>query len=341
MNYFSSLAVSIIIALLLSGCGGKNRNNKSSGLKNYSDTVTRFLFAGKLGKETALYEYDIAADKYFPLKNRGRGKIVDIQANPSRTYIYVITAAKEGHGGVFPFFQKAQLHLLNGRTFAPIKTISIGDGIQLVGGCDSDSTFGITINKIQSNMYSHIAQNKIVFSQDGSRLKEETRMYDFSKEGYPPLPKPKLQLLSNNEKYSITPNEKNALFLHGGVENPKLLAKESKQKMNAIRWTNDESAVVFSTIDVSRNNATLQTAKPQTSTLYIFSLTENVMLKTIEGSGFKHFDIIGNFVIYDDGFGEESRVHIYDLQKKNETRIISIAAGCGLTNIPELPQYGL
>ena len=340
MRLYSFAAVLVILTLLTIGCGGKNRNGKLPESKNYIDSLTRFLFAGKSGKETALYVYDLSTDKYSLLKTKVIGKIIDIQSSPSRNYVYVITVAKDGKSGVFPFFQKARLHLLNGRTFATLSSISLGDGIQLVSSCDTDSTISVVINKIQSNMYSHVTQQKIVFSWDGNQVKDETKIFDFVKQGYPSLPKPKMQLLSENEKFSITPNEKNAVFLHGGVENPKLLARESKQKLNAVSWTTDNTIVVFSTIDISQANETLQTESPQTSTLYIFSLKENKMLEKFEGPGLKHFDVIRNLVIFDSGFGAASHIYIYDLQKKSETQIISLSAGCGLMSIPEFPQYG-
>ncbi len=339
MRLYQFFVISYTIAILAGGCGGKNRSTNSAGLKAPRDTMTQFLFAGKVRKQTEVYIYNITTAKYIPLKSSFPGKVVDVHTNSSRTLATIITVSKSGKNGVFPYFQKARLYLLDGKTFATIKTISLGDGIQFVSGFDSDSTFSVTINKIESNMVSHVARQRIIFSRKGDPVNESIKIYDFVKEGYPPLPKQRLQLLSENEKFSITPNDKNAIFLHGGIENPKLLAGESNEKLNAISWTADGTVVVFSTIDVSRNNTTLQTAQPQTSTLYVFSLAENTLLLKIDGAGFKHFDIINDLVIYDNGFGNESRVHIYDLHKKIETRLISFPAGCGLTNISELPQY--
>jgi hypothetical protein len=46
--------------------------------------------------------------------------------------------------------------------------------------------------------------------------------------------------------------------------------------------------------------------------------------------------LIGDLLIFDDGFGRDSFIELFSLNKLNEVRKIKITGGCGLKNIPAL-----
>jgi hypothetical protein len=44
-------------------------------------------------------------------------------------------------------------------------------------------------------------------------------------------------------------------------------------------------------------------------------------------------------LFFDDGFKEKSRIYIYNLQTNTISDSVIISGGCGLKNIPLIPNY--
>lgn len=320
-------------------CGGKKKKTGTNQLA-LADTAQSVLFVAKVEGITGVWRYNLQTNSSVPVK-ADRGEVVaETATNEKHDHAYFITVNKFGREGVLPYFVNARLYVLDLKTMIISRPIKLGNGIQLSAFWDDDTTINIAINKIQSSMASHVSQQRLRFGVSGKLKHDESQVYDFTRVGFPILPRERVRLLSLDKTFSLEMNDKNAVFLHGGVENPKLLAGQSTQRLHAVRWSSDGNYLVFSMADLTSANPTLKSASPQTATLYIFSLTDNLMLKVIPGGGYKHFDVIRDMVIYDDNFGDNSRIHIYDMKQRKETEMVSFAGGCGLQNIPQFPDYG-
>jgi hypothetical protein len=77
-----------------------------------------------------------------------------------------------------------------------------------------------------------------------------------------------------------------------------------------------------------------QTAGYNNFLLVIFDIKKEKTLKIFDDDGYKNFVLIGDFLIFDSGFGKDSNVIIYKLNPLEEVNTIKINGGCGLRNIP-------
>jgi hypothetical protein len=334
-----ALSVLIVLSLTIIACSGKKSKKGFSQLAA-SDTATTFLFVANKTSKTGLWLYDLKSHKAFPIRSDKNEIVAETATNEKHDHAYFVTVNKFGREGVLPFFVNAKLYTIDLKTLSISRPVKLGNGVQLSAFWDDDTTIKIAINKIQSAMASHVSQQRLLFSVNGKQKHEESQVYDFTRVGFPLLPKERVRLLSPDKSFSIDLNDRNAVFLHGGIENPKLLVGESGERLFGVKWSSDGKSLIFNTRDISPSNRTMKSSSPQTATLYLFSLAENVMLKTVSGGGFKHFDVIGDMVIYDDNFGKNSCIHIYDMKQRKETETVKFAEGCGLQNIPEFPDYG-
>ncbi len=327
------------IALLSPGC--KKKHHLPLVHKAVPDTATKFLFAGREGNSKAVYLFNLKTNQYERFWSNPKESVVEVGTNEPHAVSYFITVTQAGRKGILPYFLNARLYIVDLRTLKIAHALKLGNGVQLVSFFENDSTISIAVNRLQSAMVSHVMQQKLLFTTTGSKISEQARLFDFTKDGFPPLPTEKVRLLSLDKNYSIDLNDKNAVLLRGGIEKTKLLAGESGQRLHSVAWSANGETLVFSTVDLSAKNKTLRDPQPQTASLYIFSLTESAMVRIIDGGGYKHFDVIGDIVIYDDNFGENSRIHLFSLKEKKEITTLRLPGGCGLQNIPELPDYGL
>jgi len=117
------------------------------------------------------------------------------------------------------------------------------------------------------------------------------------------------------------------------------MVTQLNQKLNYVSWSEDENFLFFSTIDISPGNATLYDNSPSTAKLFIFSLVNRNLIKTFEGGGIKNFVLDGDILLFDDGFNDKSRIFIYNFQTDQMIDTIKISGGCGLKNIPSIPDY--
>jgi hypothetical protein len=96
----------------------------------------------------------------------------------------------------------------------------------------------------------------------------------------------------------------------------------------------------LSTIKSKLDSDSLNPQNSGSSKLIIYSLEHNEILKMWEGIGMKNYFVSGNLLIFDDGFGKDSFIIIYNLETRKTFAEIKIKDGCGLRNIPKIPDYG-
>ena len=111
------------------------------------------------------------------------------------------------------------------------------------------------------------------------------------------------------------------------------------QKLNQIEWTPENKYLIFSTINITPRNNTLYSKKPETAKIFIYSIPDKKIIKEWNGGGFKNFILLKDLLIFDDGFSKKSSIKIFDLKTLQITNSIRIKGGCGIRNIPSIPDY--
>jgi len=110
------------------------------------------------------------------------------------------------------------------------------------------------------------------------------------------------------------------------------------QPLNGIDWIGDDN-LVLSTLNVSPANKSIRSRKPNTSNLIIVDINKKEIMENWTGGGFKNFIVKGKFLYFDNDFGRFSKIYVYDLPGKKMLDTISVKGGCGLQNLPAVPNF--
>ncbi len=343
------LIILIILALAISSCSNKKERVKKNDRLNQKianeipDNINSFVFVGMIKNNPGLYRYSIKNKSYKIFWSDRTEKVVDLSYNKNRRAAFFVTAGSYGKQGAFPFVKNEKLYLFKNDSASTIVQVEkIGSGLQVFTRWENDNTFKIIINSIDKIVATYVNQRTLIFNIFGKNLLDETQTFDLAKDGYPKPPKEKTQINSPDNEYSIY-SEGDSLFTYYIVRN-NLNEKDSIvtqiQKLNEVKWSQDNKYLVFSTLFLSPSNQTLNTENPQTSGLYVYLINQKKLIKDWISGGFKNFFLTNNYLIFDTGFKDNSKIVIYNYRKNKIQNTIEIKNGCGIKNIPLIPDFG-
>lgn len=337
-------------ALIFSGCTRKNETDKHtitqdslvSNTTNELPPLTEILFVGLVNNKAGLYKYNISNKAFQEFWSNANGEIFELSYSPDKKFVFMLTARQTGKRGVFPFIDNVKLYSINVDSDS-IKFIeSIGSGLQVFTSWKDDNSFKVVLNvmNVQSGVY--IDQKIKTCTASGDKLSDEHKKYDLAKDGYPQITKTEEKTSSPDKKYTlqIIDSVQTEIYLtdHSTKDGRVLITKQN-QKLNNVDWSDDGKHLVFSIIDISAGNETLYDPEPNTAKLFIYSIEGKRIVKIFEGSGIKNFMLNGDYLLFDDGFKNKSKIFIYNLSLERTIDSIKISGGCGLKNIPLIPDY--
>lgn len=267
---------------------------------------------------------------------------MELSYSQDRKAAFFLTARDYGKRGVFPFISRAKLYHINLDSSKVNFVTNIGTGMQVFTEWVDSNNFKVAFNSIDIKVSDYVNQHTFIFNTFGKELLNEKKLYNLFKEGYPSLPKRNIDLKSkqlNAELDTVKNDSLNLFYLKQASEsNTVLICKDSK-KLENIDWSKSNDDLILSTVDVSPGNETLYSKDPQTSSLYIYSLKNHKIENQWKGGGYKNFFIQNDKLFFDTGFKENSMIIIYDLNNSSPVDTIKIRGGCGLENIPKIPDY--
>ncbi len=338
----------IILIFTIYGCSKKNeqvkKNDKSNQkiTKEIHENINSFVFVGIIENNPGLYKYSIKNKSYKIFWSDRTEKVVDLSYNKNRNAAFFVTAGNYGKQGAFPFVKNVKVYLFKNDSSSTIEQVEkIGSGLQVFTRWENNNTFKIIINSIDKIVATYVNQRTLIFNTFGKKLLDETQTFDLAKEGYPKPPREKAEINSPDNEYSIY-SEGDSLFTYFLVRNS-LNEKDSivnqTQKLNEVQWSVDNKFLVFNTLFLSPSNQTLYTKDPQTSGLYVYSVNQKKLVKYWTGGGFKNFFLTNNYLIFDTGFKDNSKIIIYNYRKNKIQNTVEIRNGCGIKNIPLIPDF--
>lgn len=329
----------IIISLVIASCGNNDREVPS-------DTVKRdfhsFVFTGMSGRKPSLYKYNVKNNAISLFWKADSEEIVDLSYSPGHTSAFFLTASKQGKEGIFPFIKNARLYVVPDSASHPEFVRDIGSGIQIFSRWESETVFRIILNSWDEKVSTYIDQKTTILNIFGRILQEENQVYDITSDGYPRLPRSSPDTLSPSGNYQVSykENQPDSVFLTKRKTKESDFMMSINKPINEIMWSDDREMIFVSTLDVSPANTSIFTGQPNTSSLYAFSIDKHKVVKKWTGGGFKNFFTISDFLIFDDGFGRNSSIIIYNFKEDKVIKQIKIKGGCGLRGIPEIPHFG-
>ncbi len=329
----------IIISFLLVSCEKRDRESPADSVKR---DFHSFIFTGMAGRKPSLYKYNINKNSFSLFWKGDSEEIVDLSYSPGHTSAFFLTASRQGKEGIFPFVKNARLYVIPDSASKPEFVEDIGSGIQIFSRWESETVFRIILNSWDKKVSTYIDQMTIILNIFGRILQQENQIYDITADGYPTLPRTRPDSLSPSGRFRISYKEDNpdSVFLIRRNTDKSDLMTTITKPVNEITWSDDRSMVFFTTLDVTPANTSIFSGKPNTSSLYVYSVDERKLVRKWTGGGFKNFFTIGDFLIFDDGFGRNSSIYIYNFGEDKVIKQIKIKGGCGLRGIPEIPHFG-
>jgi len=329
----------LIIPFLFGACESHRDEDRETPVKR---DFNSFVFVGMIGGRPGLYKYYADKNSFSELWQSRDEKVVELSYSAGRTSAFFLTAVKEGKEGIFPFIKDTRLYVIPDSYSEPQFVEEIGSGLQVFSRWESETVFRIVINTWDKKVSSYVNQKTIIFNTFGRILQEVNKTYDITTDGYPRLPKIKPDSLSPSGKFQVYLKE-------GKTDSVFLMLRNRKMHyyisivhapLNEISWSDDRNFLFFSTLDLTPADRSIFSDKPITSSLYAYSVSDRRLIKEWTGSGYMNFFTIGDFLIFDDGFGRNSSIFIYDFKEDKVIKRIKIKGGCGLSGIPEMPEFG-
>lgn len=321
---------------MISACNDPDKNEKQIGTDGNTDTLSidnenSFLFLTEWFDKVGVYKYDISRKKYSPVWWHARENVVMLIYKPGKHPSYFLTSDKIGTRGNFPSFSGLKLFIIS-HDLSEIKQIDdIGDGVQFTARWNDDENLELIYTAVDKTIASYVNQYTKVYDHYGKLYDSEIRTFDIQKSGFPQLVPPRNSTISPSGKFGVSFKSDSVFLKSGGTDTLKFVTT-MKHNLNKLKWSGDEENIIISTLDL--NNETVKTKSPETSELFIYSLIADSLIGVFSGAGVKNFFTLGDLLIFDDGFGNNSIINIFDLNQKKIINAITPKKGCGLVFIP-------
>jgi hypothetical protein len=252
---------------------------------------------------------------------------------PDNMPAFFLTAEDMGTRGNLPFFEDVRLYRISKDFSESIQLDKVVSGIQFTARWNDDNNLEFIYTSVDKVISYYVNQYTLYYDHYGKLIDSKIETFDFRKSGFPYITPPGNSTLSPSGRYGISVLGDSVFLKTAGDDSLKFITG-IKHKINKIKWTDDEKFLFFSTLDL--NKEIVKTSAPETSELFIYSLETDSLIGSFGGGGVKNFFTSGDLLIFDDGFGKNSRINIYNLKKQKIVDVIYTKENCGLVFIPEL-----
>jgi hypothetical protein len=327
-----------IVILIFASCNNSGRNEKQSGTDESKDTLSTqnqntFLFLTEWFDKVGVYKYNLSKKKYSPVWWHPRENVVLLVYKHGGHPSYFLTSDKIGTRGNFPSFSRLKLFIIS-HDLSEIKQIdNIGDGMQFAARWNDDENLELIYTTVDKTIASYVNQYTKVYDHYGKLYDSGIKTFDIEKSGFPQLIPPRDSTISPSGKYGISFKSDSVFLKTGGTDTLEFI-EVMKHNLNKLKWSGDEEYLFISSLNL--NNETVKSKNPETSELFIYSLTADSLIGVFGGAGVKNFFTLGDLLIFDDGFGNNSVINIFDLNQKKIINVIKPKKGCALVFIPQL-----
>lgn len=337
-NYIVTAVCLLWLSCSFLACTKKADENKPAE-RAATAKVDGFVFVGNVAANASLLSFTFSDNRIDTLWQNKKEQVSYYSQFNNSQRSFFITTTEQVKKGVFPQVKDISLYFISQGKSSVRKVKNFGNGLQFFAYWQDSNSVKLIINAIDPTTASYVEQKSLVVSWEGQQLFEEKKVYDLTKEGYPRLPQLPLEFSSSYSGASILSGQQNEIRvkMHNGQSDE--IASASKFRISQIAWSENARWVFLTTGFIHPDNATLYSANPQTAKLYVFDLEKRMLLFSKASGGFLHIRQVNGLLLFDEGFGEKSMIRIYNPETNKIIHEIKINGGCGLTNIPQIPDY--
>jgi hypothetical protein len=304
------------------------------------ETFDSFLFVGVIVHKPGIYKFDVIKKKRREFWSNYNEQVVELSYSPDRESAFFLTAGHFGKRSFLPYITRVRLYLIDISTNEVKFIKNLGNGVQVFTQWDSNNNFKVIINRADKIVPTYINQQTYIYNLFGKELLNEVQTYDLTKNPYPRPPHSNINYNSPSGNYKLINQSADStnVYLENNQTNSVNFITSNSQKLNEFAWSVDENYLIFSTIDITVGNKTISSKEPATSSLYIYNIKQNKIVGEWGGNGVKNFFIKNDFLIFDNGFEQKSSITIFNYRSMKVYDVIKLRNGCGLRDIPELPD---
>lgn len=304
----------------------------------YKDSVIRndynpFYFVGLDLGRPALYKTDILDIKPELIWSKWGREIMRLHRSQNRQNFFYTASLAEDIRGDFPLVMDARLYMFH-RSNEEVDLVKyFGRGLNLSAGWENDTSLTAYFTILDSMLTSTIIQKEFTYNIDGELKDTTEHIFELVKDGIPIPTFVTINPISPNLRYKIAITNTDSIVSLNVIDelngtNNFITNVEGELGENS--W-NTQSDYLFASFSERTN--------PDTTDLYIVNLKEMKLTKHFRSKGQKNFIIIGNLLIFDDGFEEESFITLFRYRKNEIFSEIRIPGGCGVNSVPTRNYY--
>jgi len=333
MKYLMSL---VFASIIFFSCSDVNENDlEEENLNNEIENAqlsefTGFYFVGNYAGRPSIYRYDYETDKSKIFWHSNDERVIDLLISPNYKSCYFITKRKQRLKSSQPAIEKGRLYRIDFEVKKVESITQLEDGIQIIPFWMDNDRFTLVINSIDKTIASYVNKNIQIYNRFGKLLSDNTEVYDLTKDGYPITKLPTVNFKSPNELFTVV--EKNDSILVRQQKSKKEIKTGFLfQIIQQLGWAENNKHLIM--LIKSKDQEKKSANNVSKNLLVIYDLQKKKVVKKFDIVGYTRFVLIGDFLIFDKGFGKDSSIEIVKLESLSNYKTIKINGGCGLRNI--------
>ncbi|HMN48079.1 MAG TPA: hypothetical protein PKD67_02995 [Ignavibacteriaceae bacterium] len=324
------------IILFIFRCTDKNSDSGNAGLEEEiaKAKLTEFkelYFVGMHSGLPSIYRYDAKSGKTKVFWSSVDERVLELLVSEDRQTAYFITKRRQRLKSSKPAIERGELYRIDLNADKVEQITQLEDGIQMIPFWTDNDRFTLVINSIDKTIASYINKNTQVYNKFGKLLSDNNEIFDLIKDGYPVTKLPPLKFTSPNGMFNIIEKD-DSIYIKQSNTNNTIKTTIVNKEIKEIGWAENNKQVIL--LLTNKGEVQSRSKNKITSALVIFDLQKKKIAKTFDAEGYKRFVLIGDFLIFDNGFGRDSFIEVFNLSSLTESRKIKISGGCGLINIP-------
>ena len=298
-----------------------------------SGTTNYFLFVGKWYGKAGIYKYDLTTKKHETVWWHPRENVKLLISKTEFKPAFFFTLRRAGYKGGFPFFEKVKIYRISKDLTKTDFIYKIEDGMQITARWNDDENLEVIFTEIDKTDPTYINKHIKTFDSYGKLINDEVEVFHLVSDGFPELLPERNPTVSESGRYGIS-IAGDSVYLKTADNDSLKFITYTKHELKKIGWDNYERFVFISTLDME--NETIRTGKPETSELFVYSIVKDSVVASWMGAGIKNFITIDSLVVFDNGFGKNSSIFIYNYLIEELYSELKIKGECGLFYIPEM-----
>lgn len=327
----------LLVLVYAFGCTGDNADKFTVLLekeiaKSKPVEFNELFFVGNYQSKPSIYRYDASEEKAKVFWHDDDERVINLLVNNQRNVAYFITKRQQRLKSSQPAIERGKLYHLDIEAKKVLLVTQLEDGIQIIPYWTDDNRFTLVVNSIDKTIASYINKNTQVYNRFGKLLSDQNEIFDLNKDGYPIARLPSLKTSSPNGLFSVTDKNDSIQIIQSG-KNVTLGTGLTGQRIKNIGWAENNKHLILLLSD--KKSPDKKQNEKVANTLVIFDLQLKKIIRTFTEPGSKYFVLIGDFLIFESGFGKDSFIEIFNLKSLEENKKIKISGGCGIRNIPE------